>query len=94
VSNNVSCLGGAGNVAEADCDVRTETPLSPNKCKLFQVFLLMNDDDQSVWVMETPEIDLEVVISSLKMGDSVFIHCKESSELGVNNAHRTNNHRF
>ena len=53
--------------------------LNSEQCKSFQVFFLMNDDDQNVVVVETSEIDLEEVIGCLKQGDSVFIKCNSSA---------------
>lgn len=59
---------------------RLQGPPPSGKCKLFQVFFLMNDDNLSVEVVETPEIDLGEVIGCLDQGDSVFITCKVKIE--------------
>ena len=59
-------------------ETKLQRPLPSSKCKLFQVFFLMNDDDLSVEVVETPEIDLGEVVGCLQQGDSVFITCKAS----------------
>ena len=79
MTDNVHCQGGVWDEAKADYNTKTETPLSQSECKLFQVFFLMNDDDQNVIVVETSEIDLEEVIGCLKQGDSVFITCNSST---------------
>jgi len=80
---HVGCLGKVPDESEVDDDTTLHTLLSSSKCKLFQVFFLMNDNDQSVEVVETLKIDLEEVIGCLTQGDSVFITCKESLEQGV-----------
>jgi len=78
VVDSASCLSVVGDVAKVGYNLKTEGSFSSSKCKVFECFFLMNDDDQSVYVMETPEIDLEEIIGCLKQGDSIFIHCKES----------------
>ena len=43
----------------------------------FQVFFLKNDEDQSVEVVETEEINFEEVKRRIKHGESVFITHKQ-----------------
>jgi len=43
---------------------------------MFQLFFLVDDENQSVEVVETPEIGFEEVGQRLKHGESVFITCK------------------
>jgi len=46
--------------------------------RVFQVFFLTRDDNQSVEVVETEEIDFEEVIQRLNTGENVFIKSKHS----------------
>jgi len=80
VADNVSCLKALRDEAKVVDEINIQEPLSSRTCNLFQVFFLMNDEDQSVLVCETPEIDLDEVIGCLKQGDSVFITCRAGSE--------------
>jgi hypothetical protein len=58
-----------------------ETPLSSDFPSLFQIFFLSQDQNQSVEVVETGEIDFGEIIERLKMGESVFIKNKNSEIL-------------
>lgn len=78
--DNVSCLKALRDGAKVVDETNIQEPLSSRTCKLFQVFFLMNDEDQSVLVCETPEIDLDEVVGCLKQGDSVFITCRGGLE--------------
>jgi hypothetical protein len=80
VADNVSCLEALRNEAKVVDETNIQETLSSRTCKLFQVFFLMNDEDQSVLVCETPKIDIDEVIGCLKQGDSVFITCKAGLE--------------
>ncbi|MCW4037607.1 MAG: hypothetical protein NWF13_02595 [Candidatus Bathyarchaeota archaeon] len=77
MADNVSYLKALRDEAKVVDEINIQEPLSSRTCNLFQVFFLMNDEDQSVLVCETSEIDLDEVIGCLKQGDSVFITCKE-----------------
>jgi len=50
--------------------------------RVFQVFFLTRDDNQSVEVVETEEIDFEEVIQRLNTGENVFIKSKHSESFG------------
>jgi hypothetical protein len=80
VVDNVSCLKASRGETKVVDETNIQEPLSSRTCKLFQVFFLMNDEDQSVLVCETPEIDLDEVVGCLKQGDSVFITCRAGLE--------------
>jgi len=54
--------------------VETNKPVTPDL--MFQIFFLSQDQNQSVEVVETEEIDFGEVIQRLKMGESVFIKYK------------------
>jgi hypothetical protein len=43
---------------------------------IFQVFFLSQDNNQSVEVLETEEIDFGEIIQRLQMGESIFIKRK------------------
>jgi len=61
--------------------VDEETTLHETKSfELFQLFSLANDEDQSIEVVETQEIDFEEVVQRLKLGESVFITHKSMQE--------------
>lgn len=47
---------------------------------VFQVIYVLNDDDHTVEVVETPEIDLDEVLGCLQQGDAVFITRKVRDE--------------
>jgi len=51
------------------------------KRPLFQLVFLGNDEDQSVEVKETEEIDFEELKARLEEGKSVFITTKESEKI-------------
>jgi hypothetical protein len=53
-----------------------QSPLSSDVPSLFQIFFLSHDQDQSVEVVETGEIDFGEIIERLKVGESVFINNK------------------
>ena len=80
MADNVSCLKASRDEAKVVDETNIQEPLSSRTCNLFQVFFLLNDENQSVLVCETPEIDLDEVIGCLKQGDSVFITYKEGLE--------------
>lgn len=80
---HVGCLGKVPDEPKIDDETKNQDGLSSRKSKFYQVLFLMNDADQSVEVLEIPEIEFEEVIGCLKQGDSVFITCKESWEQGV-----------
>jgi hypothetical protein len=69
------------NEAELCAEIKTYKSQHSKKSELFQVFFLLNDDAQSVEVMETQEIDLEEVTACLKLGDSIFITNKDCTEV-------------
>ncbi len=48
-------------------------PLPPDDPLLFQIFFLAQDQNQSVEVVETGELDFWELIQRLKNGESVFI---------------------
>ncbi len=47
----------------------------------FQVIVLKNDRDQSVWVDEVEEIDFSEIIKLLKLGESIFITSKKKNKV-------------
>jgi hypothetical protein len=49
---------------------------SPRNSMIFQVFFLSQDNNQSVEVLETEEIDFGEIIQRLQMGESIFIKRK------------------
>ncbi len=49
----------------------------------FIVYLLDNDEDQSVHVEETDEIDLSEVIQHVNLGGSVFITRRRKPNLNI-----------
>lgn len=53
-----------------------QSPLPSDVPSLFQIFFLSQDQDQSVEVVETEEIDFGEIIERLKVGESVFIKNK------------------
>ena len=53
-----------------------QSPLSSDVQSLFQIFFLSQDEDQSVEVLETEEIDFGEIVERLKVGESVFIKNK------------------
>ena len=55
------------NVTKA---VKTNKPVAPEL--LFQIFFLSQNQNQSVEVVETEEIDFGEIIERLKVGESVF----------------------
>lgn len=59
------------NVTET---VKTNKPVAPDF--LFQIFFLSQDQNQSVEVVETEQIDFGEITQRLKMGESVFIKYK------------------
>jgi len=59
------------NVTET---VKTNKPVAPDL--LFQIFFLSQDQNQSVEVVETEQINIGEIIQHLKMGESVFIKYK------------------
>ena len=58
-----------------------QSPLPPDVPSLFQIFFLSQDQDQSVEVVETEEIDFGEIIERLKLGESVFIKNKNPEML-------------
>ncbi|HDQ05906.1 MAG TPA: hypothetical protein ENN36_04175 [Candidatus Bathyarchaeota archaeon] len=56
-------------------------PLSSEFQSMFQIFFLSQDQNQSVEVVETEEIDFEEIVERLKMGESVFIKNKNQKIL-------------
>ena len=76
MADNVSCLEALRDEAKVVDETNIQEPVSSRTCKLFQLFFLMNDEDQSVEVLEIPEINLDEVVGCLKQGDSVFITCR------------------
>ena len=59
------------NVTET---VKTNKSVAPDF--LFQIFFLSHDQNQSVEVVETEQIDFGEITQRLKMGESVFIKYK------------------
>lgn len=57
------------------------SPSSSDFSALFQIFFLSQDQNQSVEVVETEEIDFGEIIERLKMGESVFIKNKNQKIL-------------
>jgi hypothetical protein len=45
-----------------DDETKNQDDITSRTCKLFQVFFLMNDGEQSVEVLEIAEIDLEEIM--------------------------------
>lgn len=72
----VDCLAESRAEPKIDDETKNQDDLSSRKHKFYQVFFLMNDEDQSVEVLEIPEIDFEEIIGCLELGDSVFITCR------------------
>lgn len=73
---NVDCLAESRDESKIDDETKTRDDLSSRKCKFYQVFFLMNDANQSVEVLDVPEIDFEEMVGCLEQGDSVFIKCR------------------
>jgi hypothetical protein len=65
--------------------VKTSNPVAPEL--MFQIFFLSQDQNQSVEVVETEEIDFWELIGRLNVGESVFIKNLEKFEspLKMNN---------
>jgi len=61
-------------------DAAMRHPLPSRNSRLFQIFYLVDNEDQSVEVVETGEIDFEEVFQHLRLGGSVFITPKNSQE--------------
>ena len=61
--------------------IPTQSPIPPENSMLFQLFFLDYDQNQSVEVVETDEIDFREIIQRLKMGESVFIKYKNPKTL-------------
>lgn len=57
-------------------ELLSQSPLSSDVPSLFQIFFLSQDQNQSVEVVETGEIDFGEIIERLKLGESVFIKNK------------------
>ncbi|MFH0897864.1 MAG: hypothetical protein V1850_07475 [Candidatus Bathyarchaeota archaeon] len=51
----------------------TAQHLLSSKIKSFQIFFLLEDEDQSVEVVDADEIDFERVAQHLRFGGSIFI---------------------
>ena len=62
-------------------DLIPSSPVSPSNPLLFQIFFLNQDENHSVEVLETNEIDLGEILQRLKMGESVFIKYKNQEIL-------------
>ena len=60
----------------------------PEKRPLFQLVFLGNDEDESVEVKETEEIDFEELKARLEEVKSVFITTKESEKIGPDQLRR------
>jgi hypothetical protein len=58
-----------------------QSPLSSDFPSLFQIFFLSQDQNQSVEVLETEEIDFKEITERLNMGESVFIKNKNQKSL-------------
>jgi hypothetical protein len=80
VEGHVRCVNEFNVETKTPDETKLQRLLLSSKCKLFQVFFLMNDDDLSVEVVETSEIDLGEVVGCLQQGDSIFITCKARVE--------------
>ena len=66
---------------KVSAEIKIEESQHSKRRNMFQLFFLMNDDAQSVEVVETPEIDLEEVIAHLRLGGSIFITNKGCTEI-------------
>lgn len=58
-----------------------QSPLPSDVPSLFQIFFLSQDQNQSVEVVESEEIDFGEIIQRLKMGEFVFIKNKNQKIL-------------
>ena len=62
-------------------EIVMQSPFPSGESMLFQVFFLVHDQNQSVEVVETDEIDFGEIIQRLKMGESIFIKYKNPETL-------------
>jgi len=87
MSNNIAEIEKTHDKKVAE-EIVMQSPFPSGESMLFQVFFLAHDQNQSVEVVETEEIDFGEIIQRLKMGESVFIKYKNpeilESRLRVN----------
>ena len=83
VANSVGFLEeprGKSKARALDEETTIQRSLPSKKFELFQIFFLLDDEDQSVEAVEVEEIDFQEVVSRLKHGESVFITHKSIQE--------------
>ena len=86
MSNNVVETGNSHKTVTSD--LAKSSPVTSDNPILFQIFFLTQDESQGVEILETDEIDLDVILQRLKMGETVFIKYKNQeifeSRYGIN----------
>jgi len=80
VTSSVSFFEEPRGKSKVDEETTIQYSLPSKKFELFQIFFLLDDEDQSVEVVEVKEIDFQEVVSRLKYGESVFITHKDMQE--------------
>jgi hypothetical protein len=76
MNRNVTNLDKAQNKQD-ETEIPLPFPISAEKPMLFQIFFLSHNHNQDVEVLETEEIDCGEIVLHLKLGESVFIKCKD-----------------
>lgn len=76
VESRVVCSEEIGGKSKVDEETTIQNLYPLRKSELFLLFFLADDENQSVEVVETQEIDFEEVVQRLKRGESVFIKRK------------------
>ena len=79
MDNNITETGKTNNPVAPD--MLYPSLFSSDNSFMFQIFFLSQDQNQSVEVVETEEIDLREIIQRLKLGESVFIKHKNQEIL-------------
>ena len=72
---SVGCVGEPGRHQEPQEQVIA--PLRSSQRRVFQIFYMVDDEDQSVEVVETNRIDPEELLPHLLLGGSIYITPKK-----------------
>ncbi|UCC58450.1 MAG: hypothetical protein JSW14_00540 [Candidatus Bathyarchaeum sp.] len=80
MNNNVAKIEKTHNKEVAE-EIVMHSPFPSGESMLFQVFFLVHDQNQSVEVVETDQIDFGEIIQRLQRGESVFIKYKNPETL-------------
>ena len=76
MESSVVCLEETRYKSKVTEERAIQYPLPSKNSKLFQLFFLAHDQNQSIEVVEVEEVDFEEVSQRLKQGESVFITYK------------------